>query len=129
MKIFYKARLYPTESGLLISFTEYYLVRETPCFYMCVSEINKWQINNKHSPITNKQIKRIHKTSGRFAFDTKEKAIAHLRMLKSRQIGHLEREITLNKLFLDCKELPEPKGNYIHIPESKATIDSFFRFD
>jgi len=129
MKTFYKARLYPSESGLLVTFSKFYMIRETPCFYMCVSEMDKWRISTKSLPLTNKNIKRIHKTRGRFAFETKELAIEHLRMLKRKQIVHMNREIAFNECFLACENLPGEDGYGVNVPNSKALVSEFVAFD
>lgn len=132
MRVFYKARLISEEEGLEVWIDRYYCVKETPCFYFCVNEHNKWRVNSTVLPLKNKQLKRIHKTSGRFAFDTEELAINHLQMLKRRQLRHMARETSFINAFLDCDELKScPSGSRTikSIPNTRDLVWKYLRFD
>ena len=119
----YKMRLVPGESGLEIVTDEWFCIYETPCFYHCVP---KWGYRYTISlgPVKEQKLytrktkilKRISKNSGRFAFDTRDKAFKHLKMLKGRQRMHLERELSFVKEFLSYKNLSTPTENRKVIP-------------
>lgn len=132
MKTLYKARLITDEDGLEVWIDKYHSVRETPCYYFCVDDHNKWRINSTVLPLKNKLLKRIHKTNSRFAFDTEELSIEHLRMMKMRQLNHMARETAFIKAFLDCGELKSTvsKSRIIKsVPGTRDLIWKYLRFD
>lgn len=129
MKTFYKARLIPEETGLIVWMDKYYSVKETPCFHFCVGELDKWRVDSSVLPIKKKMLKRIHKTSSRFAFDTEEQAIEHLRMMKRRQLRHMEREKDFIDSFLACKSLVPARLNERKIPNTRELVMKHLRFD
>lgn len=122
MKIFYKARLIAEEDGLIVWIDKYYPIKETPCYYYCVDEFHN-KINLKNPPI-----KKIHKTSSRFAFDSKDKAIEHLRFMKRRQLKHMEREAAFINSFLDCDNL-KSCYNGMEVPNTRELVSKYLRFD
>lgn len=119
-------KLYPDEAGLLISTEKWYCIRETDCFYHCVPEHNKLlsvDLAKKHN-----LLKRIAKTNSRFAFDTKEKALEHLRFMKRRQLIHLNRDIAFIERFLSQSEF-ERYGTCMRVNDSSELVGKHFRFD
>ena len=138
--IFYKKRLTPTESGLEVITDKWVSIHETPCFHFCVAE---WRAKSltalKRSDETElqyarrlKMLKRIHKSGSRFAFDTEEKALEHLRFLKRKQLGHMERDVTFIKYFLECDTLkPADRRGFdsLLVPGSKSLVNQHFVFD
>ncbi|MCP4477821.1 MAG: hypothetical protein GY818_06995 [Planctomycetaceae bacterium] len=119
-KILYKAILDTREIGLYVYFKEYHSIRETKCFYLCVED---WQLSLTELQ-QSKLLKRIHKTNSRFAFDTKEKALKHLRMLKEKQLTHIKRDKQKLERFLSN---PETKEGLVK--GSRSFVSSNFIFD
>lgn len=139
--IYYKMILSESEEGLIIFTHRFVSIHETPCMHFCVSE---WDFKFRHleqneTPFQtakrNKlKIIRIHKTGGRIAFDTEEKALDNLRYRKERQIKHLERNLAINKRFLadtDGKKAADfqSDGSYRVMPDTAQIVGQFFRFD
>lgn len=137
IKVLYKKRLVPTEDGLEI-FTEKWMpIKETSDFYMCVRDCDigllrvvKKKDETEYKAATRlKKIKRISKTSGRFAFETEEKAVEHLRFLKARQLRHLKRDTAFIESFLAANSFQPLSKNTALVPESKELVHQFFIFD
>ena len=132
--ILYKKRLVSDESGLRVITDRYISIHETPCFHYCINSWNEGYYGlgrlegeselhcakRKHI-----SVKRIHKTCSRFAFSTEEKAFKHLKMLKSRQAGHIKRDLKFIEKFLKTDTLDE-KG---HVVGSKGLVHEYFNFD
>jgi predicted transcriptional regulator len=136
-KVLYKKRLCPTECGLEILTEKWIPIKETSDFFMCARDSDiellrfiKSKDETEYQAATRlKKIKRISKTSGRFAFESEEKAVEHLRFLKSRQLKHLKRETAFIELFLDAESFEVASHNTTLVPNSKELVRRFFVFD
>lgn len=135
-KVFYRAYLYTTINGLEITFQEYFVIKETRCYYFCV---NNFWLKNSDNPIREAKkngikVSRIQKEGSRIAFETKELAFENLRFRTTYRIGHLERELKFKQTFLDkmenksLSELEQYYSGYI-IPDTKELTNSYYNFD
>lgn len=143
-KVFYKVVSYTTHNGVHLVAGKYHLIHETECFNFVIREfdltclkpyitpdIDLYQLA-KHK---NCAIKRFNKTSGRFAFETKEEAFDHFKMLKSRQIGHLKRDLAVIGALVTAingKTLDDFPSHFTDIFIVESTVDvvsKFYRFD
>lgn len=126
-KLLYRMRLIPDEDGLQVITEEWACIHETDCFYHCVSG---W---NRHISLkTAKQLKclkRISKGNSRFAFDTKEKALEHLKFLKRKQLRHLKREQEFINAFLSAEKLEECRSGWKRVPDSRDLVHKHLAFD
>lgn len=129
MDTLYKARLIAQEEGLTVWIDRYYPVRETPCYYFCVTECDKWRVGSSVLPLKDKMLKRIHKTNSRFAFETEDLAIEHLRLMKTRQMVHMSREFAFINSFLGCDELTLIDSNTKMIPHTRGLVSKYINFD
>lgn len=110
MKEFYKMSLGVYEDGLSVSTQIFVCIHETPCYYLCLPKHSMGFVSESMrkpgesmyqcAKRGQRRIRKIHKTSSRVAFDTREKAFENLMMLKKRQIFHAKRTIEANELFL-----------------------------
>lgn len=139
-KIFYKKRLIPTECGLEVITDKWVSIHETPCFCFCVSNrSDKYLQALKRKDETDltaakrmKLLKRINKDNSRFAFDTEEKALEHLRFLKRKQLEHMKRDTAFIECFLECETFDQFNrrgGEVVLVPRSKALVNQHFVFD
>lgn len=124
-------RLCPTEDGLQVVTDKWVCVHETDCFYHCVPSWNEglFTVLGLKALRKRKQLKRIAKVNGRFAFDTKEKALEHLRFMKRRQLIHLKREQAFVEKFLDTENLEGYRTDWMLVPGSKELVNKHFVFD
>lgn len=112
-KLFYKALMCVTEFGITIYFKTFKCMYETESMHFCIdANYTQWQetiIKAKPENVNfityckkkGVKIYRIHKHGSRIAFDTPEKAYDNLRMLKTRQLEHLKRDLKTVGTFLD----------------------------
>ena len=89
MPVHYRYDDHMLEGGVEVRVSEFYPIRETPCFYMVVSEWQKFalsvQPNRKVKP------KRVSKNSlRRYCYPTKAEALKSYKKRKLAQIGHAE---------------------------------------
>jgi len=140
-KLFYKMKLYADECGLRVKTIEYACIHETKCVYFVVEkswsrrlramcrggDLTPVQWARKHKP---KAVKQIHKRHSRIAFETKDKALEHLRFLKRKQLNHMKRDIQFVEAFLDCEDLEPPPGtNILEVPNTRDLVHSHYIFD
>lgn len=108
---YYKAYIDPSQEGITLRFMEYYELHSTPCYSFCLQDHMIYGRRNikdlyDEAKRCGWKIHRIHKQASRFAFPTKEQAYQHFIMMKSRQEGHLTRQLKFLKLFLDNIRVP-----------------------
>lgn len=133
--IFYKMRLVPADEGLEIVTTEWISLHETPCFHFCVRMDVKRILHLFHSKDETdlsyarrkKKLKRISKTNSRFAFDSKEKALKHLKFLKTKQLCHMRRDILFIEKLLSSSD--DDLTSIGPIPDTKELVREYFVFD
>ncbi len=139
--IFYKMHLIPTESGLEVITDKWVSIHETPCFHFCVREHNartfempciQGETELQKAKRLHIRIRRIHKIGGRFAFDTEEKAMEHLKFLKRKQLVHMKRVTLFVESFLNADELKNV-GSNLHprmmVPNSGGLVNGVILFD
>ena len=146
MKTFYKAAHFVSEEGSVIYFKEFKQLHETNCYAYCLEDSSlfiakKFSQTGKDliSAITNQgyKVNKIHKDCSRFAFATKQLAFEHFKMLKSRQIIHIERDLRVYKKLLESvgsKSLDELEGDSFRsgsviVRETQSVILGSFIFD
>jgi hypothetical protein len=124
---FYKMYLSYAEDGLMVHTQEWYSVHETPYYHFCVI---KWDKHLSYEEAKERKlIKKVAKIGSRFAFSTPAMAMSHLKMLKGRQIMHLERTLMFLKVFLNTVvEIPQKEG-VSYIKDTGALVRSFISFD
>ncbi len=134
-KVFYKMRLVPAEEGLVIVTDQWVSMHETPCYHFCVPAGEKRIMHLFHSKDETdlayakrkKKLKRISKDNGRFAFDSKDKALEHLKFLKRKQLVHMKRDALFIEKFLSTPDVQLSKNHLI--PESKDLVHEHYVFD
>jgi len=134
-EVFFKKRLVAESEGLLVITDEYISIHETPCFHFCVlkgqERLYKVLKSGDESIMSYarraKILKRIDKKCSRFAFDTEEKALAHLKFLKQRQLRHLKRDTDFIKCFLSEK-LEESWDHHV-VENSEEVVNAYCCFD
>lgn len=136
MKILYKAYASDSNEGIEVDFGEWRCIHETKRFWFCVSRYYQADWYTRLPNETELQlfkrvkvpIKKVHKESSRFAFETKEKAYKHLLFIKRKQIGHLERNLEMLKRFveksasLDLADLNCTDRPCFVVPDSKGPL-------
>lgn len=135
-KVFYKKRLIPDESGLIVVTEKLFSIHETDCFYFCIPEFWKKILavrnfigETKIAYARRKKIlRRISKSGSRIAFETETQALDHLRMLKRRQVEHLRREEAFIEKFLTADKL-EKHLDWSVVPDSAELVRLYLRFD
>lgn len=149
--IYYKAKLHMAEPGMQVQFKEFHQIHETECYSYCVDDWNfpipqslklVGETDIKAAKRRGIKIHRIHKTSSRVAFDTKEKAFNQLVFLKRRQINHMKRDVDLFSYFLDrvkddgmavlkAEWYPHKlrNGDLYTLPDSTEKISRYYVFD
>ena len=133
-KIFYKKELHPSENGLQIFTRKWICIHETECFCFCIPEYDQgfYKVLKLKGETDlacarrRKILKRISKQNSRFAFDSEEKALEHLRFLKKKQLSHMRRDIKFLELFLAT---PDENMSGDLIPDSKDLVEEYFIFD
>lgn len=126
-------QLIPSEQGLEIRTSEYYSIRETPCYHFCLDEFNF----SRYKSLTSVGIanvyptKRIAKNNSRFAFETKEEAYKHLVYLKRKQLSHLDRQAAFIHAF---ERFQEVGGDFESlgsgpIPDTFDLVHAYLIFD
>ena len=143
MKKFYKMKLIPTEGGLSVWANTYVSIHETPCYHYCIPDWNKGLLGvvgdqketlYEKAKARNIKVHKVHKTSSRFAFETKELAYENLLYLKKRQLIHLNRDIELLTKFLNFnegagyKDLDNSHGQ-LFVPDSDELVKEHYAFD
>lgn len=133
--VFYKMRLVPSEEGLEIITSEFVSIHETPCFHFCIPKLEKQMIRilkrSDESALVysrrKKILKRVSKTNSRFAFDSKEKALKHLKFLKTKQLCHMRRDILFIEKLLSSSD--DDLTSIGPIPDTKELVREYFVFD
>jgi hypothetical protein len=123
-KVLYKKTWGASEDGVTVFTEKWIAVHETPCFYFCVREHSvsaSLEFLKQH-----KLLKRVSKTSSRFAFDTEQKALDHLRFLKRKQLSHMERDTVLIKALLAATDKDLLNGS---VPDTKNLVAEYYVFD
>jgi len=130
---FYKKRLVPTESGLEVFTEKWISLHETECFHFCISERNRGFLYAKsdETPVQiarrKKILKRVSKTCSRFAFDSEEKALEHLKFLKRKQAKHMKRDVLFIDKFLSSDLVRDGRGEVV--PDSQDLVNEHYVFD
>lgn len=136
-KIFYRKRLAVEEEGLTVRTEEWISIHETRCFHFCVPK-NSFhlitRLNRRGESALSyarriKQLKRIDKRCSRFAFETQEQALDHLRMLKRRQLQHMERDRACIEAFLGADNFETSRLGDALVPGSSDLVHEHYRFD
>lgn len=137
-KVFYKMTMHPDEEGLRVFTKRFYSIHETPCFHYCVDESNYRRLRCyvmtteptlKDAKKFNIKTRRIDKIGSRIAFETEEKAFAHLLFLKRRQLRHLERDTEFLKAFLDkVKALDDLDAQRV-VPDTMDLVRQYLIFE
>ncbi len=135
--IFYKKRLVAEEDGLLVVTDKLVSIHETPCFHFCIPEHDRRHIEvyrpREESELyyarRRKMLKRVSKKGSRIAFETEEKALEHLKMLKRKQLGHMKRESVFIEKFLSSEELEKAGRDRSRVPGSSQLVNEYFNFD
>ena len=133
--VFYKMRLVPAEEGLEIITSEFVSIHETPCFHFCIPKLEKqmihiWKRSDESALVYSRRkkiLQRVSKTSSRFAFDTKDKALEHLKFLKRKQISHMKRDMSFIDKFLSSSD--DDLTSIGPIPDTKELVREYFVFD
>lgn len=133
-KIFYKKILAPSPEGLEIFTYEWISIHESPCFHFCVpkyefgvmSTLKGADESDMAYSKRKKILKRISKTNSRFAFDTEQQAIDHLKLLKKRQLAHMLRDTVFIEKFLASSDEEISSGL---IPDTKDLVGEHYSFD
>jgi len=127
-KVFYKAKLYAEAYGLQVFIEEWHSIKETECLHFCVQ---KHDIGGSYLGIKAKQ-KKIYKAGSRFAQESIEKAIDHLKLIKRRQLMHMEREKAFIDSFLSKSDKLENEYNasqVFSVPETQDLVRQYLAFD
>lgn len=143
MKELYKMKLIPAEGGLSVWTNTYIVVRETPCYYFCVTD---YQIKSipEHCRGTkvgldmlkarNTKLKRIAKENSRFAFETKELAYDNLLFLKRCQMVHMQRDMEFLREFIKFNkeskfENLDNNHDQLFVPNTSDLVNEYYCFD
>lgn len=135
--ILYEFKMYPNEGGLSLTTNEYISIKETPCYYWCISECWKGLITTmEDAKKYNKRIIKIHKTNSHKAFTTKEAAFKNFAYRKRKHKFHLESSLKFVSHFLDeveaCdkdyKKFIEKHPSH-HMVNTRDMVGEFFVFD
>lgn len=135
-KIFFKCKLTPTEYGLEVWTDKFISIHETECFHFCVLEYNYRLLSSmKNSDETELQyarrkkiLKRIDKNRSRIAFETLEKALEHLKLLKRSQLEHMKRDSLFIEKFLSAETL-EMTPDRLLVPNTRDLVRDYIVFD
>jgi hypothetical protein len=133
--VFYKMRLVPAEQGLEIITDVWVSIHETPCFHFCVRNSEQRIIHLFHGKNETdlqyakrtRMLKRVSKSNSRFAFDSRNKALEHLKFLKKKQLYHMKRDMSFIKKFLSTSD--EDLNSTGPIPDTKELVREHFVFD
>lgn len=133
-KVFYKKTLGASEEGLRILTKKWVSIYETPFFHFCIPEHEVKYLNvlrNKSETVLDysrrrKFLKKIAKTRSRYAFDTEEQALAHLKFLKRKQLEHIKRDMTFIRRLLSA---PEDQLSSGLILETEELVREHYIFD
>jgi hypothetical protein len=109
---YYRARIDAFPTGIKLHFMEFYEVHSTKCYSFCLQDhmvYPRAKISTLYEDAKKYgwKIHRIHKKASRFAFPTKEEAFNHFIYMKSRQAGHLSRQLDFLQLFLKNVKVPD----------------------
>lgn len=123
---FYKITSFIDELGIRLLCSTYESVHETNCYYFCINSLDESRFdfhskNNKDNLSTLElckkhflKIRKVAKINSRFAFKTRAEAFAHFKMLKNKQLAHIERkkgEISLTvELIKNIDAFSEAEG-------------------
>lgn len=143
MKKFYKMKLIPTEGGLSISENKYISLHETPCYHYCIPDWNMGMLKvsgeaglsiYERAKVRNMKIHKIHKTSSRFAFETKELAYSNLLFLKKLQIIHMERDMKFLREFIKFNDESkyedlDSNNGQLFVPNTNDLVNKHYLFD
>lgn len=133
-KVFYKMRLWPDINCSTVYTTKFIAIRETDCVHFCLVEDDYslyrlfklkdesvWDFAKRRGLKTY----RIYKNGSRIAFDSRQKAWAHLRFLKHRHLLHLERDTAAIKRFLSASSnLVAPDKDVLNISHTDILRDT-----
>lgn len=134
-KVFYKKVLIPADQGLEILTKIFISIRETPCFHYCMPkfEYDMLRVLRRKDESTwdyakrRKALKRISKSSSRFAFESEEQALKHLKFLKRKQLSHMKRDALFIERLLSTPDEQLSKNHLI--PETKELVHEHYVFD
>lgn len=145
LAVYYSAKLIPGESGLYVFFEEFVCVRETEHVAFCIKKsdfynfigyvrTHKMSVDQAAKKVG---LKRIYKDSSRFAFSSKEKALAQLIYLKKRQIRHMERDLNFLSVFVEkVNSVDDLKPDFTYssgqdfiVPETEDLVRRYFVFN
>jgi len=144
MKELYRMTLHPSECGLSVWTDTYLSVHETPCYHYVIRDWDKQSTAKlfiKEGESVYQSLKRrgctmrkVHKESSRFAFDTKEKAFKQLVFIKGRHLEHMVRDIQFLKSFLKFSENNglsdlESSGGLLTVPDTRDLVFANLTFD
>ena len=132
--IMYKKTWGASEDGVTVFTEKWIAVYETPCFYFCVSEFDAGMAHTFRSKDEtdleyfkrNKMLKRISKINSRFAFDTEQKSLDHLRFLKRKQLAHMQRDTVLIGALLAASDEDLLNGC---APGTRGLVAEYYVFD
>lgn len=149
--VYYKARLSYEPSGMVIVMDEFRTVHSTNCYDFCLKSNGR---DFKNANIFKREgetifqsakrqgikIHRIDRSGSRIAQPTKEEAFTRFKFLKSRQMRHLQRDVSLIGFLIDkisdkpLSSFNEEICKYNHtstyeIKDSESKLREYFIFD
>ena len=136
-KKLYKMFLGEDPQGLVVQTREFIVIHETECYFFYISSSNEYMLstglrNKGESEIQyarrKKIVKRVQKGSFRSVFETKEKALEHLKFMKERQLSHMIRQKAFIDAFLNCEKLDDFCGMLL-VPDTEDLVNEYLNFD
>lgn len=136
-KNLYKMFLGEDELGLVVVTKEFLVIHETECYFFYIPSFYEYMLspgrrNDGESEIQyarrHKIVKKVQKGSFRSVFETKDKALRHLKLMKTRQLRHMERQRLFIRSFLSCENL-ESVGDMLLVPNSRDLVLEYISFD
>ena len=133
----YEFKLYPNEHGLSLNLEEYICLHETPCYYFCINKgFLAWVKTYEEAKLRKIKIYKVHKTSSRKAFKTKEAAFKKFIYRKRKHKMHLTYTLKLVERLLDevdkyhdsYEEFLKANPNNL-IKNTGTLVNDFFLFD
>lgn len=143
-KVFYKMHMAVDEKGINVITKELVSIHESACWYWCVQKPQLGYIRSRQregesllqaAKRGGGKIYKVAKLGSRVAFKTRPQAFDHLMMLKTKQIGHMKREIEILEEFtkkavgLDIESIkPGSYGERV-IPDTYEVVHNHYIFD